>query len=98
MLAAVIGLGVTPVAILLDELVLQPGAGLPSLVGRGLVPLVLVGLVALGFRVLLIRRFGASTGEVVQAVFILFFVALAVLTVTGVWFRGPGMALTWPWS
>jgi quinol-cytochrome oxidoreductase complex cytochrome b subunit len=97
-LAAVIGLGVTPVAILLDELVLQPGAGLPSLVGRGLVPLVLVGLVAFGFRVLLIRRFGASTGEVVQAVFILFFVALAVLTVTGVWFRGPGMALTWPWS
>jgi quinol-cytochrome oxidoreductase complex cytochrome b subunit len=97
-LAAVVGLGITPVMILLDELVLQPGAGLPSLVGRGVVPLVLVGAAVFGFRVLLIKRFGASTGEVVQAVFVLFFVALAVLTVTGVWFRGPGMALTWPWG
>ncbi len=97
-LAAAFGLGVTPVLILLDELVLQPGAGLPTLVGRGLVPLVLVGAAVFGFRSLLIKRFGASKGEVVQAVFVLFFVGLAVLTVTGVWFRGPGMALTWPWG
>ena len=97
-LAAVIGLGVTPVLILLDELVLQPGAGLPSLVGRGLVPLVLLGAVSFGFRGLLIKKFGASKGEVVQAVFVLFLVALAVLTITGVWFRGPGMALVWPWG
>ena len=96
--AAAIGLGVTPVLILLDELVLQPGAGLPSLVGRGLVPLLLTAAVVFGFRTLLIKRFGASTGEIVQAVFVLFLAALVVLTVTGVWFRGPGMALTWPWS
>jgi hypothetical protein len=35
---------------------------------------------------------------VVQALFILFCVALVVLTITGVWFRGPGMALVWPWG
>ena len=93
-----VSLGATPVLILLDELVLQPGAGLPSLVGRGLVPLFLAGAAVFGFRTLLIRRFGASTGEVVQAVFVLFLVALVVLTVTGVWFRGPGMALVWPWG
>jgi hypothetical protein len=46
----------------------------------------------------LIKRCGASKGEVVQAVFVLFLAALVVLTVTGVWFRGPGMALTWPWG
>jgi quinol-cytochrome oxidoreductase complex cytochrome b subunit len=97
-IAAAIGLGLTPFLILLDELVLQPGAGLPSLIGRGLVPLVLLGTVAFGFRALLIKRFGAGKGEVVQAVFVLFLVALAVLTVTGVWFRGPGMALVWPWG
>ena len=51
-----------------------------------------------GFRNLLIKRFGASKGEVVQAIFVLFLVALVVLTVTGVWFRGPGMALVWPWG
>jgi hypothetical protein len=96
--AAAVGLGATPVLILLDELVLQPGAGLPSLLGRGLAPLLLMGAALYGFKTLLIKRFGASTGEVVQAVFVLFLVALAVLTVTGVWFRGPGMALVWPWG
>jgi len=97
-LAAAVGLAVTPVLILLDELVLQPGAGLPSLAWRGLVPLVLMGAAVFGFRGLLIKRFGAGKGEVVQAVFVLFLAALVVLTVTGVWFRGPGMALVWPWG
>ncbi len=96
--AAVVGLCVTPVLILLDELVLQPGAGLPSLVWRGVVPLVLLGAAALGFRTLLTKRFGARKGELVQAIFVLFLAALVVLTVTGVWFRGPGMALVWPWG
>ena len=45
---------------------LQPGAGLPSVVGRGLIPLAI--LVAppssvLGFRCLVTRRFGASEGR-----------------------------------
>jgi len=97
-LAAVVGLGVTPVLILLDELVFQSGEGLPLLIGRGLVPLVLLGAAVFGFRILLIKRFGASKAEVVQGVFVLFLVVLAVLTVTGVWFRGPGMALVWPWG
>jgi hypothetical protein len=46
----------------------------------------------------LVKRFGASKAEVVQALFILFFAVFAVLTITGVWFRGPGMALVWPWG
>ena len=77
---------------------LKPGAGLPSLVWRGVVPLLLLGAAVAGFRVLLVTRFKASKSEVVQALFILFFVVLAVLTVVGVWFRGPGMALVWPWG
>jgi quinol-cytochrome oxidoreductase complex cytochrome b subunit len=96
--AAVIGLVATPLLILLDELVLQPGAGLPSLFGRGVLPLVLLAVVIYAFIRLLIKRFGASKGEVVQAVFVLFLAGLVVLTVTGVWFRGPGMALVWPWG
>ena len=97
-IAAVAALVLTPVLIVFDEFVLQPGAGLPSVVGRGLVPLAILGAAAFAFRLLLLRRFGASKAEVVQAVFILFFVTLAVLTITGVWFRGPGMALVWPWG
>ena len=97
-IAAAVALVLTPLLIVFDELVLQPGAGLPSVVGRGLAPLAILGAAAFGFRVLLLRRFDASKAESVQAFFILFFVALAVLTITGVWFRGPGMALVWPWG
>ncbi len=97
-LAAAIALVVTPLLILVDEFLLQPGAGLPSLVWRGVVPLLVLAAAVAGFRLLLVNRFGASKSEVVQALFILFFVALVVLTVTGVWFRGPGMALAWPWG
>ena len=97
-LAAAAAIVVTTVLIVVDELLLQPGAGLPSLLWRGFVPLALIGAGAFGFRLLLIRRFEASKSEVVQALFILFFVALVVLTITGVWFRGPGMALAWPWG
>jgi len=96
--AAALGCVVTPVLIGLDELLLQPGSGLPSLFGRGLVPLVVLGAGVVGFRALLVKRIGASKAEVVQAFFILFLAGLAVLTITGVWFRGPGMALVWPWE
>jgi len=97
-IAAAVALIVTPVLIVVDELWLHPGAGLPSMVGRGLVPLVILAAAVLGFRYFLVRRFDTSKAEVVQALFILFFVALAMLTMTGVWFRGPGMALVWPWG
>jgi hypothetical protein len=97
-MAAVVGLTGTALLVLLDELVLQPGAGLPSLLGRGLVPLfVLVGAVW-GFRVLLLKKYRATRSEIVQAVFVLLLGALVALTVIGVWFRGPGMGLVWPWG
>ncbi len=96
--AAVVALAVTPLLILIDEFLLHPGAGLPSLVWRGAVPLVFMGAGVAAFRALLVKKFGASKSEVVQALFILFLVALVVLTMTGVWFRGPGMALAWPWG
>ena len=87
-----------PLLIVVDEFVLQPGAGLPSLLWRGAVPLVLLGAAVGGFRTLLVRRFEATKSEVVQSLFILFFGVLVVMTIVGVWFRGPGMALTWPWG
>jgi quinol-cytochrome oxidoreductase complex cytochrome b subunit len=97
-LAAVVGLTVTSVLVVLDELVLQPGAGLPSLVGRGLVPLFVLVAAVWVFRLLLVKKYRAARAEIVQAVFILLFAALVALTMVGVWFRGPGMALVWPWG
>ena len=31
-------------------------------------------------------------------VFVLVLVAFLVLTITGIWFRGTGMKLVWPWN
>jgi hypothetical protein len=50
------------------------------------------------FVVFMRRRLTATRGESVQAVFVLLAVAFLVLTATGIWFRGEGMQLTWPWK
>jgi quinol-cytochrome oxidoreductase complex cytochrome b subunit len=95
LIAVVFGLVVTPILVVLDELRSAPAdlsAGL-----AGFIPLAVV-LVAAGLFVFgLHKRLSAPRDEIVQAVVVLLLVALAVLTATGVWFRGEGMALTWPW-
>jgi len=64
----------------------------------GLVPfgLLLGGLSA--WYLAMRNKGGATKNEAVQGVFTFLAVALVVLTVTGIWFRGEGMALTWPWQ
>jgi hypothetical protein len=51
-----------------------------------------------GFYALMKRKYSATRNEAVQAVFVLLLFAFIILTVTTVWFRGEGMALTWPWK
>ena len=77
--AAVTALVITPALIVVDELWLHPSAGLPSVIGRGLAPLTSLAAAVLGFRFVLVRKFGASKAEVVQALFILFFVDLVFI-------------------
>lgn len=100
-LAALTALIITPIWVVLDEHVLDRAGwmpGVPPVVRDGLLPasILLAGLAA--FRMYLVRRCGTSRAETVQALFALLAVALVVLTVTGVWFRGSGMALAWPWG
>jgi len=96
-ISAAAGAGATAVLVVVDELVLQPGAGLPSPVSRGLLPSVLLVAAVLGLRRVLVKKFNLARPETVQAIFVLFFASWLALTVVGVWFRGPGMALIWPW-
>jgi hypothetical protein len=58
---------------------------------------VLLGAVFL-FHVLVTRFYGTVRCESIQALVVLLAVIFAILTLTGVGFRGTGMALTWPWS
>ena len=90
-LAAITALVVTPILIVLDEFLLQ------QVGGAGWISLGAIAALVTAFWIFLSKRFHPEKAELVQALFILCAVAFAVLTITGVWFRGPGMALTWPW-
>jgi hypothetical protein len=61
------------------------------------VPLALVLLGLLAIDELVHRLFQASAEERILFLFVFLFTALVVLTAAGVFFRGAGMALTWPW-
>lgn len=84
----------TPLVVVLDELRTTN----PGWFAGGVVPLAFVAAATLALAFGLRRRIGTTAGETVQAVVVLLAVAFAVLTVIGVWFRGEGMALTWPWN
>jgi quinol-cytochrome oxidoreductase complex cytochrome b subunit len=96
--AAVAGgaaLVLTPLAVLLHE---RFGGGTAGWVTGGLVP-VAVGVAAVvGFARVLKRRFGLSRNETAQVVAVLLGTVFLALTLIGVFFRGRGMALRWPWS
>jgi quinol-cytochrome oxidoreductase complex cytochrome b subunit len=99
-LAAVAALVATPLVVVGDEALLGASgasAGGAALVTRGALPVaaLLVACVA-GFR-LLRSRFGATRLEATQALFAFLATAFVVLTLTGIWLRGAGMRLVWPW-
>jgi hypothetical protein len=71
--------------------------GLPPGLSEGLVPaMVVLGLTWAVVR-LAGRQYGGNRQETLQAAFAFLATALVILTAIGVWFRGEGMALTWPW-
>ena len=101
LLAAGGALLLTPLWVLLDEYVQDWASWLPnwpSLLSNGLIPLAILLLGLFSLDEILKRVFQAQTEERVLALFIFVFTALVILTVIGVFFRGPGMALYWPWD
>lgn len=98
---ALTGLVITPLLVLVDEYALDLPALLPSLptiISNGWVPLAALLLLLWVYHMVIRRVFGASACEARQSVFTLLAVSFLVLTVIGIAFRGPGMALMWPWE
>jgi len=93
LLAATTALVTVPLLVLLDEM---RAAGPVGWLTGGLLPLAGLSVFVVAFAALIRKRFGTTSAETLQAVVVLLFVAFAVLTAIGIWFRGEGMALTWP--
>jgi uncharacterized membrane protein len=99
--ASIAALVATPLLIVADELFISfsewmPGAS--QVISNGLVPVAILLAFLVGFCVWTKRKYDASKDEVIQTLVILLLVTFLILTVTGVWFRGEGMALTLPWN
>jgi hypothetical protein len=62
----------------------------------GVLPLLLMLVLTAGSVLILRKRYGCTLNETVQALFVAMVTALVVLTVVGVFFRGPSMRLIWP--
>lgn len=101
MLAAGLALLLTPAWVLLDEFVLDWTVWLPNwpaLISNGLIPLSVLLLPLILLDEWVVRTFHGNTEERVIFLATFLFVAFLVLTVIGIFFRGPGMSLYWPWA
>lgn len=90
-----------PAWIVVDEYLLNWSnwlPGWPTLISDGLVPfgLIVLGLVIMdeGIKTLL----KASQEERILHLFIFLLTTMVILTLTGIYFRGAGMELSWPWQ
>jgi hypothetical protein len=90
---------IIPILIALDSLVgiRSVWPGVSQLVAGVIIPLGTI-LVLLALLYLVLRRAKASVREMMIAYFTVLVVSLVVLTLTMIFFRGPGMHLYWPWA
>lgn len=97
--AAVSALVFVPCGILLNEFFLDFEGwmkDIPQIVSNGLIPFALTGTVLAVYFILIRKRFQPDKSEMILFVFTFVMTAYVLLTFAGIWFRGPGMVLTWP--
>ena len=100
-LTAVAGIIMTMIFIALSELLPDPEALLPkvpAVITTGLVPFLPAVVTMWLFLRFLRRHYSLNRPEIIQSVVVMMVVSYAVLTVTGIFFRGEGMNLVWPWN
>ena len=96
--AAVAAIVASIAAVLLSEATAPGSTDSPSWFLRGVVPTVLYASVAAALALTTHRLLHLSRNESLQTVVVFLFMTFATLTAVGVFFRGPGMALTMPWG
>jgi quinol-cytochrome oxidoreductase complex cytochrome b subunit len=91
----------TPAWVLLDEFILNWSAWLPTwpaLLSNGLIPLAVAALPVILMDDWAKKHLHADIEERVLFIAVFLFAAFVILTIIGIFFRGPGMILYWPWA
>jgi quinol-cytochrome oxidoreductase complex cytochrome b subunit len=91
----------TVIFILISELLPDPETVLkviPSIITTGLLPFVIVIGTIFIFMKYLKEKFSLNRSEYIQSVMIILVISYTVLSLAGIFFRGEGMKLIWPWQ
>jgi len=91
----------TAIFIGLSELLPDPEVllpSVPSIITKGLVPFLILIVTLYFFLGFIRKKFSLNRSEFIQSVVIILIASYAVLTLTGIFFRGEGMNLVWPWQ
>ncbi len=86
-------------SIVVDTMMIKKAAwagNMSMLVRDGLFPLAALSAITVGYIGFMKYRWKANRNEMIQALVVAIISALMVLTITGIFFRGPSMKLTWP--
>lgn len=97
--AALTAAVITPALIVFDALVVKTApwaAGIPPFVRDGVLTLLILWILTAGYLLALKKKSRATLNETVQSLFVGMVTALLVLTLAGIYFRGPSMKLIWP--
>jgi quinol-cytochrome oxidoreductase complex cytochrome b subunit len=89
------------VFILISELLPDPESvfpWVPSLIATGFIPFAIVTGTMFLFMQYVQKRFRINRSEYIQTIIIILVVSYTVLSLTGIFFRGEGMKITWPWQ
>jgi quinol-cytochrome oxidoreductase complex cytochrome b subunit len=73
-------------------------SSVPSLITKGLIPFLILAVTLYFFLKYIRRKFSLNRSEIIQSVIIIMIVSYTVLTLIGIFFRGEGMNLMWPWQ
>ena len=99
--SGIIGAVLTVIFIVVSELLPDPTMllpGIPPLITTGLVPFAVLCFTLWLFLKFIRKRYNLKRSEIIQSVIIFTIISYSVLTLTGIFFRGEGMNLIWPWQ
>lgn len=91
----------TIIFILVSEILPDPETVIqtvPSLVTTGIIPFIIVTASIYLFMRILQLKLSINRSEYIQSLLIILVISYSVLSITGIFFRGEGMSLIWPWQ